>query len=72
MSQGSPAVDEVSEVFTPLYPVRSKFVFFLPFQHGVVGGGLLIHICDCETHNLTYLLAHVPKPLSLRCAVLLL
>lgn len=39
MSQGSPAVDEASEVFTPLYPVRSKFVFFLPFQHGVVGGG---------------------------------
>lgn len=55
MSQGSPAIDEASEVFTPLYPVRSKFVFFLPFQHGVVGGGLLIHICDCETHNLTYL-----------------
>lgn len=39
MPQGSPAVDEASEVFTPLYPVRSKFVFFLPFQHGVVGGG---------------------------------
>lgn len=56
MSQGSPAVDEASEVFTPLYPVRSKFVIFSSFSTWCGGrGGLLIHICDCETHNLTYL-----------------